>query len=99
MLYIDSRYAVMLGPRVKNFKQKKDYLWNLSCSICGDVSKGRQKARGYIYKVPGQGTLNYKCHHCGASMSLGSFLKQTQPDLFKQYVFDRKDYLFPDIYQ
>lgn len=88
MLYIDSRYAVMLAPRVKNFKQKKDYLWNLSCSICGDVSKGRQKARGYIYKVPGQGTLNYKCHHCGASMSLGNFLKQTAPDLFKQYVFD-----------
>lgn len=78
----------MLAPRVKNFAQKKDYLWNMSCSICGDVSKGRQKARGYIYKVPGQGTLNYKCHHCGASMSLGSFLKQTQPDLFKQYVFD-----------
>lgn len=88
MLYIDSKYAGMLSPRVKLFRQVKDYTWNFACPICGDLSKGKQKTRGYVYKAPGVGTLNYKCHHCGASMSLGSFLKMTQPDLYKEYVFD-----------
>lgn len=87
MLFIDVIYAGMLSVRVKNFKQKSNYLWNFSCDICGDVSKGKQKARGYIFKTP-RG-LVYKCHHCGASMSIGSYLKHQHPDLYKQYVFDR----------
>lgn len=80
-------YAGMISTRVKNFKQKDQYLWNFSCDICGDMSKGRQKARGFLYR--NREGIGYKCHHCGASMSLGNYLKTKHPDLYKQYVFER----------
>jgi hypothetical protein len=51
MLYIDAKYAQILGSRLRNFKQKKDYLWNYSCPVCGDSSKNKLKARGYIYRA------------------------------------------------
>ena len=32
---------------------------------------------------------NYKCHNCGASMSLGNFLKTLDPVLHKQYTMEK----------
>ena len=89
MLYQESTFVTRISPYVLNFTQKKPYLWGLSCPICGDVSKGRQKVRGYIYRPGSSDHLNYKCHHCGASMSFGSFLKTKFPELYKEFVFSR----------
>lgn len=89
MLYQESSFVTRISPYVLNFKQKKPYLWGLSCPICGDVSKGRQKARGYIYRHGSSDHLNYKCHHCSASMSFGTFLKTKFPDLYKEFVYSR----------
>ena len=33
--------------------------------------------------------VNFKCHNCGASMTLSSFIKHIDPVLHKQYVFER----------
>jgi hypothetical protein len=33
--------------------------------------------------------VNFKCHNCGASMTLSGFLKHLDPVLHKQYVFER----------
>ena len=89
MLYQESTFVTRISPYVTNFKQKKPYLWGLSCPICGDISKGRQKTRGYIYRPGTSDHLNYKCHHCGASMSFGSFLKTKFPELYKEFVYSR----------
>lgn len=89
MLYQESTFVTRISPYVLNFKQKKPYLWGLSCPICGDISKGRQKIRGYIYRPGTSDHLNYKCHHCGASMSFGTFLKTKFPDLYKEFVYSR----------
>lgn len=80
-------YAGLLSTRVLNFKQKNQYLWNFSCDICGDISKGRQKARGFLYR--NREGLAYRCHHCGASMSIGNYLKLRHQDLYKGYVVER----------
>ena len=48
-LAIESKYIRLLSHRLRNFKQKKDYLWNFSCPICGDSKKNLLKARGYVY--------------------------------------------------
>ena len=81
----------MFVPRlqsfVKNFKQKKSYLWNFSCFLCGDVSKGRQRTRGYIYRTKDH--LTYKCHHCGVCTSFTNLLKENFPPLFKEYLIER----------
>lgn len=87
MIYTDVMYAGMLSTRVLNFKQKNQYLWNFSCDICGDISKGRQKARGFLYR--NREGLAYRCHHCGASMSIGSYLKLKHYDLYRGYVVER----------
>lgn len=86
MLYVDVKYANMLGPRLRNFKQKSDYLWNYSCPVCGDSSKNKTKARGYIYKV--KMGLFVKCHNCGYSTNIGNLIKYVDSNLYEEYVLE-----------
>ncbi len=87
MLFIDAKYASMLSTRLRNFKQKKDYLWNFSCPICGDSSKNKTKARGYIYRA--KSDLFVKCHNCGYGSNLGNLIKQIDTHLYDEYVIER----------
>lgn len=87
MLYIDNKYAQILGTRLRNFKQKNDYNWNYSCPVCGDSSKNKLKARGYIYR--GNQELFVKCHNCGYSTNLGNLIKYVDAKLYDEYVLER----------
>jgi transcription elongation factor Elf1 len=87
MLYIDAKYATMLGGRLRNFKQKDQYTWNYSCPVCGDSAKNKLKARGYIYRA--KADLFCKCHNCGHSTNLGNLIKYVDPSLYDQYVMER----------
>lgn len=86
MLYVDVKYANMLGPRLRNYKHKTDYLWNFSCPVCGDSKTNKSKARGYIYKV--KTGLFVKCHKCGYSTNLGNLIKYLDPVLYQEYVLE-----------
>ena len=87
MLSVDSKYIRLVAFRLRNFKQKKDYLWNFSCPVCGDSKKNQLKARGYVFQ---KGTdLFYTCHNCGIGLSLGNFLKHIDPTVHKEYVLER----------
>jgi len=86
-LSIESKYIRLISSRLRNFKQKKDYLWNFSCPICGDSKKNLSKARGYVFQ---KGTnLFYNCHNCGVGTNLGNLIKQVDPSLHKEYVLER----------
>jgi transcription elongation factor Elf1 len=86
-LSIDSKYVRLLSSRLRNFKQKKDYLWNFSCPICGDSQRNKTKARGYVFQ---KGTdLFYRCHNCGVSTNVGNLIKQVDGALHKEYVLER----------
>ena len=87
MLFIDAKYAQILGPRLRNFAQKKDYLWNYSCPVCGDSSKNKLKARGYIYRK--KNDLFTKCHNCGHGSTIGNLIKYVDTNLYDQYVLER----------
>jgi transcription elongation factor Elf1 len=87
MLYIDAKYANMLSGRLRNFKQKNEYLWNYSCPVCGDSSKNKLKARGYIYRT--KADLFCKCHNCGHSTNIGNLIKYVDVNLYDQYVLER----------
>jgi transcription elongation factor Elf1 len=87
MLFIDVKYANLLGARLRNFKQKNDYLWNYSCPVCGDSSRNKLKARGYLYRA--KQDLFCKCHNCGHSTNLGNLIKQVDVNLYDQYVLER----------
>jgi transcription elongation factor Elf1 len=87
MLYIDAKYANILGSRLRNFKQKQDYVWNYSCPVCGDSSKNKTKARGYIYRA--KSDLFVKCHKCGYGTNIGNLIKYVDPSLYDEYVMER----------
>lgn len=86
-LPIDSKYVRLLSSRLRNFKQKKDYLWNFSCPICGDSQKNKTKARGYVFAKGNN--LFYRCHNCGVSTSVGNFVKAVDESLYREYVLER----------
>ena len=86
-LSIESKYIRLISSRLRNFKQKKDYLWNFSCPICGDSKKNLSKARGYVFQKCTN--LFFNCHNCGVGTNLGNLIKQVDPSLHKEYVLER----------
>ena len=84
---VDSKYIGLVSSRLKKFKRVKADLYNFRCPICGDSQKHKNKARGYFYQV--KNNTNFKCHNCGASLSLNNFLKQLDNVLHKQYIMEK----------
>ena len=87
MLWIDVKYANIIGSRLRNFKRKSEYLWNASCPICGDSSKNKNKARLYIYRQTHG--LFVKCHKCQYSSTLGNLIKRVDSNIYSEYVLER----------
>ena len=73
--------------RLRKVQESKADLYNFRCPICGDSKKNKSKTRGYLYAV--KANTNFKCHNCGASMSLNNFLKHVDPAVHKQYVMEK----------
>lgn len=86
-LYTDNKYVRLISYRLRNFKQKRENLYNFSCPICGDSKKNLLKARGYIYQ--GGNNLFYKCYNCGVSITAGNFIKHVDSEIYKQYQLER----------
>lgn len=86
-LSIDAKFVYLISHRVRNFKQKNTYLWNFSCPICGDSSKNKSKARGYVYEKGG--SLFYSCYNCGAGTNLANLLKHIDQTLYQEYILER----------
>ena len=87
MNLVDSKYIGLVSSRLQKFKKVKTDLYNFRCPICGDSQKNKSKTRGYLYAV--KADMNFRCHNCGASMTLSNFLKEIDTVLHKQYVFER----------
>ena len=83
----DTTYLMQLSPRLDRFKKVRDFLWNFRCPHCGDSSKSKIKARGYVYRK--KTDLFYKCHNCGMGQSVGNLIKDIDPSLHKRYVMER----------
>ena len=84
---VDSKFIGLISSRLQKFKKIKSDLYNFRCPICGDSQKNKSKTRGYLYGV--KADVNFRCHNCGASMTLSNFLKTLDPVIHKQYVFER----------
>ena len=87
MDHVDSKFIGLVSSKLQKFKRVKADLYNFRCPICGDSKKNKSKTRGYIYAV--KANTNFKCHNCGASMSLNNFLRQVDPAVHKQYVMEK----------
>ena len=86
-LYIDVKYLNQIGPRLEGFKNRGQYLYNCRCPICGDSARKKTKTRGYFYRRDND--LFYKCHNCQASQHFGTFLKNYDRNLYREYSLER----------
>ena len=85
--YIDIKFINLLSTRLPKFKRKSEYLFNFRCPHCGDSQKSTTKARGFLYKK--KNDMFFKCHNCGMGQSLGNLIKFLDPNLYKEYIFER----------
>ena len=87
MDFVDVKYINLISHRFQKFKKVKNDLYNFRCPICGDSQRSKSKARGYLYQV--KNNTNFKCHNCGVNISFNNFLKQIDPNVYKQYTFEK----------
>lgn len=85
--WIEEKYVRLLGHSLERFTVISDspLSVNFRCPICGDSKKSKHKARGYMFRVP-DGGFRYKCHNCGDSRTLRSFLKEVDHSLYREFV-------------
>ena len=86
-MYTEIKYLNLLSVRLEKFKQKKDYLWNFRCPVCGDSEKHKNKARGFVFLV--KGSLLYKCHNCQYSAPLPRLIEMIDPGLYRQFRLEK----------
>ena len=86
-LITDSKYLKLISLRLRNFKQKNDYLWNFSCPYCGDSKKHHTKARGYVFQK--SNNLFYRCHNCSIGTTVGNLIYHVDQSLHKEYTMER----------
>jgi hypothetical protein len=88
LLYIDVKYAQFAGRSINLFKVVRNFpfLARGRCKICGDSQRNKSKTRFYFYEK--EGKINAQCHNCGYSASLGFYLKEYEPLLNSEYVFE-----------
>ena len=86
-MHVEIKYLNLLSVRLERFKQKKEYLWNFRCPICGDSKRHKNKARGFVFQL--KGNLLYKCHNCQVSLPLGKLIEKIDPVLYKEYRMEK----------
>jgi len=86
-VFIDRTFLLRVSPKLQKFTQKKDNLYNFRCPLCGDSTKNKTKARGYVYEK--KNNYFYMCHNCGASTSFYNFLEKVDSTLVKEYALER----------
>lgn len=86
-VFIDRTFLLRVSPKLQKFTQKKENLYNFRCPLCGDSSKNKTKARGYVYEK--KNNYFYMCHNCGASTSFYNFLEKVDSTLVKEYALER----------
>ena len=86
-VYLDRKYLLLISSLLRNFKQKKDDLFNFSCPYCGDSVKNKLKARGYIFRK--NNDYFYVCHNCQFSTTFNKFLKHIDASQHAAYIMER----------
>lgn len=92
-LWLQIRYANLLGPFLERYKVQKNqpFLASCRCPFCHDSQKKANKKRGYIFQDTKNAGLHlmYFCHNCSASFGFAAFLEQINPLLYREYKFER----------
>lgn len=88
MDWIEQKFIGIISVRLRNFHKKSSTLYNFSCPFCGDSTKDKSKARGYLY-VGKKSTTLYSCKNCGYGCQFNNFLKTFDEQLYNQYSLEK----------
>ncbi len=79
-LHIDLKFVSLISNRLRNwlFKGNGKSSFSHHCE-----RQDSHKRRAYF--LPFKGRIIMKCHNCGASTSLGKFIKEIDPTLYSEY--------------
>lgn len=85
MIWLECKYANLLGSHLPLFKHRKNnpYLATFRCTICGDSQHNKLKTRGYIFQHSQH--LFVYCHNCNYSASFRKFLKHQNSYLYDEF--------------
>lgn len=84
--HIQKKYIDLISDRLERFKWEGAYqdIARCRCPLCGDSKKSKYKTRGYFYTTS-NGNYAYKCHNCGARVSLLEFLNIMDNSIAQNY--------------
>jgi hypothetical protein len=94
-LITDAKYVLMASVRLRNFVQKREYLYQFDCPLCGD-NPGKRGRGANIFRSSRADNLMYHCYRCNQSLSLRDLLGKVDVDLAEQY---RKEIRTPWFYR
>lgn len=83
MSWMEEKYLKQISSRLPMFKDKGSHLFTCRCTICGDSKSKPRKLSGYFHTKSNK--LLYYCQKCGASMLFGTFLKDFDSNLYRQF--------------
>lgn len=88
-LYLEIKYARMVGQHIERWKVKKDspFHGNGRCPICLDSATNKTKCRFHIREY--SGSVFVSCFNCDYSTNLLGFLKTYHPGMHSEFVFER----------
>jgi hypothetical protein len=86
MSFLERKYILMMSNRFTNWKVK-DNQFNFSCPYCGDSTKNKFKARGYMLQQ--KGSYFYFCHNCGISKKFDKFIEEHDRQLYFEYRMEK----------
>lgn len=85
MNFIDHKYILLLSSQLEGFTRVGSN-FNFRCNLCGDSTKNKRKKRGWILESDKH--PRFYCHNCGASLPFSKYLKEVNPVLYKEYIYD-----------
>lgn len=88
-LWVDIKYAKLVGSRLRNFKIRKTepFLANYSCNFCGDSKTDKTKTRAYFYARGN--AMKFTCHNCGIPAPFALVVQQADPQLYREYMMEK----------
>ena len=80
---LDKKFINLISSQLERFKWQRATLANCRCPLCGDSKKNKNKCRGYFYERDAR--YYYKCHNCGAALTVSSFLEKVNPAMYSDF--------------
>jgi hypothetical protein len=89
MLWLQQKYIGLISGRLSRFRRVNSTSYNFRCPICGDSTKNKTKARGYLVQTRSRDTFLFHCHNGCASTGFDKFIQHVDPAVYQEYISEK----------